>query len=175
MSSAIFDRPHLLKKPLLNFRLSPYLFSDDLQLVCTNDCLVGLESYRAGVVSACGNYVITDSSNNQYPPTLALDYVSGPYTVQCLKDPVSGAFCGPIVESYNTTNGLLSLSTSQLCTYCTLETLNATLSNPTSYSVDLAGLLSSAITTCGAYVYLAASACPVFDQSSLLATSTTTM
>ncbi|KAH9480415.1 LysM domain-containing protein [Psilocybe cubensis] len=122
----------------------------DLDLVCTNDCLVGLESYRAGVVSACGNYVVTDSSNNQYPPTLALDYVSGPYTVQCLKDPVSGAFCGPIIKSYNTTNGLLSLPTSQLCTYCTLETLNATLSNPTSYSVDLAGLLTSAITTCGA-------------------------
>lgn len=132
--------------------LSPYLFSGDLPLLCTNDCFDGLESYRAGVVSACGNFMITDSSGNTYAPTLAVDYVAGPYTVQCLKDPGSGNFCGTVIESYNTTDGLLSLPTNELCTFCTLETLNATLSNPTSYSDDLAGLLSSAIATCGAYV-----------------------
>jgi len=119
--------------------------------------------------------MITDSSNNTYAPTLALDYVSGPYTVQCLKDPDSGDFCGPIVESYNTTNGLLSLPTNELCTYCTLETLNATLSNPTSYSVALADLLSSAITTCGAYVPSNVWASPVSDQLIPLETLTTTM
>ncbi|KAF8816938.1 hypothetical protein BYT27DRAFT_7154018 [Phlegmacium glaucopus] len=129
--------------------LNPYLFSNDLQIVCTTDCQVGLESYRAGVISACGNYMITDSSNNTYAPTLAVDYVSGPYVVQCLQDPGTGDFCGPIVQSYNTTNGLLTLPTNELCTFCTLETLNATLSNPTSYSVDLANLLSSAIGICG--------------------------
>jgi len=130
--------------------LSPYLFTDDLQRVCTNDCLVGLETYRANVVSACGNYMITDSTNNSYAPTLAVDYVSGPYVAQCLRDPDTKQYCGPIVQSYNTTGGLLSLPTKELCTYCTLETLNVTLSNPTSYSVDLANLLSSAIGICGA-------------------------
>ena len=118
--------------------------------------------------------MITDSSNNTYAPTLALDYVSGPYTVQCLQDPDSGDFCGPIVESYNTTNGLLSLPTNELCTYCTLETLNATLSNPTSYSIALADLLSSAIATCGAYVPSTASTSPVSDQLFPLEILTTT-
>ena len=118
--------------------------------------------------------MITDSSNNTYAPTLALDYVSGPYTVQCLQDPVSGDFCGPIVESYNTTNGLLSLPTNELCTYCTLETLNATLSNPTSYSIALADLLSSAIATCGAYVPSTTSASPISNQLFPLEILTTT-
>uniref|UniRef100_A0A8H7XNW2 LysM domain-containing protein n=1 Tax=Psilocybe cubensis TaxID=181762 RepID=A0A8H7XNW2_PSICU len=129
--------------------LGPYLFTNDLPTLCTDDCLHGLVSYRADVVSACGNYLITDTGGNSYPPTLAVDYVSGPYTVQCLKDPDSGNFCGTVIESYNTTDGLLSLPTNELCTFCTLETLNATLSNPTSFSDDLADILSSAINTCG--------------------------
>ena len=164
----------LLADETVSPSLSPYLFSDDLHLVCTSNCIVGLESYRAGVVSACGNYMITDSSNNTYAPTLALDYVSGPYTVQCLQDPLSGDLCSPIVESYNTTNGLLSLPTNELCTFCTLKTLNATLSNPTSYSIALADLLSSAIATCGTYVPLTASASPISDELFPLETLTTT-
>ncbi|KAG6847464.1 hypothetical protein H0H93_007975 [Arthromyces matolae] len=129
--------------------ISPTLFNDDLSTVCTTDCTVGLESYRAAVVSACGNYMIPGSGNVTIAPTLAVDYVQGPYSVQCLQDPSSLAYCGPLLQSYNASAGLLALPTSELCTYCVLETLNVTLSNPTTYSVAIAGLLSSAITACG--------------------------
>lgn len=132
--------------------LSPYLFTDDLQLVCTDDCTVGLESYRQGVVSACQDFMTTDSINNSYAPTLAVDFVSGPYMVQCLQDPSTGDYCGPLLQSYNSTDGLLSFPTNELCTYCTLETLNVTVSNPTSYSLELANLLSNAVGICGAFV-----------------------
>lgn len=136
------------------FSISPYLFTKDLAVVCTSTCSAGLQSYRSSVVSACGNYMVKDSANNSYSPTLAGDFVSGPYMVQCLKDPTSGDFCGPILQSLNTTEGILSLPKNQLCSFCVLETLNVTLSNPTSYSLPLANLLSQAITTCGEYVQL---------------------
>ncbi|KAH0580623.1 hypothetical protein H2248_002112 [Termitomyces sp. 'cryptogamus'] len=129
--------------------ISPFMFNDALSAVCTADCTVGLESYRAGVVSACGDYRITGSENVTISPTLAVDYVQGPYAVQCLKDPQTSTFCGPLIQSYNTTGGLLALPTSELCSYCVLETLNVTLSNPTTYSVAIASLLSSAINLCG--------------------------
>ncbi|KAJ6549608.1 hypothetical protein DFH09DRAFT_1366804 [Mycena vulgaris] len=51
--------------------------------------------------------------------------------------------------SLNTTGGLLSLPTSELCTFCPWETLNKTLSNPVTYSAPLAQLLSNAVQTCG--------------------------
>ncbi|KAI5116230.1 hypothetical protein M0805_001222 [Coniferiporia weirii] len=129
--------------------ISPYIFTDDLSIVCTNDCTVALESYRAGVVSGCKGYSIAGSGNITYAPTLAVDYVAGPYMVQCLQDPSTLQYCGPLVESYNATGGLLSLPTNELCSYCTLETLNVTLSNPVTYSVAVASLLSSAVQTCG--------------------------
>ena len=125
------------------------MFNDALSTVCTTDCAVGLESYRARVVSACGNYRIPGSGNVTVSPTLAVDHVQGPYAVQCLQDPQASTFCGPLIRSYNASGGLLALPTSKLCSYCVLATLNVTLSNPATYSVAIANLLSSAITSCG--------------------------
>ncbi|KAJ6538819.1 hypothetical protein DFH09DRAFT_71517 [Mycena vulgaris] len=127
----------------------PYLLIDDLPTVCTAQCTSSLSTYRANVASACKNFGISGSNNVTYLPTLAVDTIAGPYTVQCLQDPTSGQFCEPLLASFNSTGGLLSLPNSQLCTFCTLKTLNATLSNPVTYSKPVAQLLSSAITQCG--------------------------
>ncbi|KAJ6591335.1 hypothetical protein B0H10DRAFT_2233374 [Mycena sp. CBHHK59/15] len=94
------------------------------------------------------NFGISGSNNVSYVPTLAVDTIAGPYNVQCLQDPTSGQFCEPLLASYNTSGGLLSLPISELCTYCTLKTLNVTLSDPTTYSTPVAQLLSSAVTKC---------------------------
>ncbi|KAJ7140505.1 hypothetical protein C8R43DRAFT_588687 [Mycena crocata] len=127
----------------------PYLLIDDLPSVCTAQCASSLSTYRANVVSSCQKFGISASNNVSYLPTLAVDTISGPYTVQCLQDPTTGQFCEPLLASFNSSGGLLSLPNSQLCTYCTLKTLNATLSNPVMYSYPVAQLLSSAITQCG--------------------------
>ena len=125
------------------------MFNDALSTVCTTDCTVGLKSYRTAVVLACGDYGIVGSGNVTISPTLAVDYVQGPYAVQCLQDPQTSTFCGPLIQSYNASGGLLALPTSELCSYCVLETLNVTLSNPATYSVAIASLLLSAINSCG--------------------------
>ncbi|CAK5269211.1 unnamed protein product [Mycena citricolor] len=127
----------------------PYLLINDLASVCTSQCTASLATYRANVVSACGNLAISGSNNVTYHPTLAVDTIAGPYTVQCLQDPTTHQFCEPLVAGFNTTGGLLSLPSNQLCTFCTLKTLNATLSNPITYSVPVAQLLSSAVAQCG--------------------------
>ncbi|KAF9465228.1 hypothetical protein BDZ94DRAFT_1281595 [Collybia nuda] len=100
------------------------------------------------VASACAGYII-HSNNVTYPPTFIADTISGPYMAQCLQDPTTAQFCSPLVTSFNSTGGLLALPPSELCTFCTLETLNVTLSNPATYSIPLAGLLSSAVQMCG--------------------------
>ena len=110
---------------------------------------MGLASYCAGVVLACGNYRITGSGNVTISPMLAMDYVLGPYAVQCLQDPQTSMFCGPLIQSYNSSGGLLVLPTSKLYSYCVLEMLNVTLSNLATYSVTIVNLLSSAMNLCG--------------------------
>ncbi|KAF9047716.1 hypothetical protein BJ165DRAFT_1119005 [Panaeolus papilionaceus] len=130
----------------------PYLLINDLGTVCTTTCTNSLASYRANVVSACGTYRIPGTGNSTYLPTFAVDTIAGPYTVQCLQDPTSREFCEPLLNSYNSStnsDGVLGLPTNELCTFCTLGTLNRTLSNPTTYSVAVAGLLSSAVQKCG--------------------------
>ncbi|KAF7316288.1 hypothetical protein MIND_00147500 [Mycena indigotica] len=127
----------------------PYLMINDLATVCTSTCTTSLANYRANVATACKNFGISGANNVSYLPTLAIDTIAGPYQAQCLQDPTSGKFCEPLLASFNTTGGLLSLPTSQLCTFCTLKTLNVTLSNPVTYSTPVAALLSSAITQCG--------------------------
>jgi hypothetical protein len=89
--------------------------------------------------------------NNTYAPTYAIDSILAAYDVQCLFDSTAQTHCYPIVSGYNTTGGLLNLPTNELCTYCTLETLNVTLSNPITFNYPLQDLLSSAISKCGPY------------------------
>ncbi|KAJ7062138.1 hypothetical protein C8F01DRAFT_1368795 [Mycena amicta] len=127
----------------------PFLLINDLASVCTSQCAASLASYRTNVVSACKNFGISTSNNISYVPTLGIDTIAGPYTVQCLQDPTSKSFCQPLLASLNSTGGLLTLPNSELCTFCPLKTLNATLSNPVTYSTPVAQLLSSAITQCG--------------------------
>ena len=130
----------------------PYLLIDDLATVCTTTCTNSLSSYRANVISACGTYRIPGSGGSTYLPTYAVDTIAGPYSVQCLQDPTSLAFCQPLLNTYNSstnTDGVLGLPTDELCTFCTLETMNVTLTNPTTYFIPLAEVLSSAVQQCG--------------------------
>ena len=130
----------------------PYLLINDLATVCTTTCTNSLALYRANVISACGKYRIPGSSGSKYLPTYAIDTVAGPYSVQCLRDPTSHAFCQPLLGTYNSSTnakGVLGLPTNELCTFCTLETMNLTLSNPTTYFTPLAEVLSSAVQQCG--------------------------
>jgi hypothetical protein len=94
------------------------------------------------------NYMIT-SSNVTYPPTYIVDTIAGPYKAQCLQDPTTSQLCSPLLSSFNSSGSLLSLPTSELCTFCTLETLNVTLSNPATFSIPLLDILSSAVQACG--------------------------
>ena len=128
---------------------------NDLASVCTAGCASSLASYRANVASACKNFGFSTPSNTTYLPTVGIDTIAGPFTTQCLKDPTSGQFCQPLLLTLKATNGLLSLPNSELCTFCPLKTLNTTPSNPTTYSIPVAQLLSSAITQCGRCVCFA--------------------
>ncbi|KIJ33990.1 hypothetical protein M422DRAFT_263945 [Sphaerobolus stellatus SS14] len=129
--------------------VSPFILDDtvDLQKVCTSTCTRSLVSYRANVVSACAGFSVK-SNNVTYPATYAVDTIIGAYTVQCLQDPTTLAFCSPLVASFNATGGLL-VTDSKLRTFCTLKTLNVTFSNLATYSAPLANLLSSVINICG--------------------------
>ncbi|GJJ07067.1 hypothetical protein Clacol_001266 [Clathrus columnatus] len=127
----------------------PFLVLNDLISVCNDNCTESLANYRDNVVSSCGSYVIPGPNNISYAPTLAVDTIAGAYVVQCLRDPTTQQFCQPILASFNASGGLLDLPEDELCTFCTLETLNVTLSNPITYSEPIAEVLSSAITSCG--------------------------
>lgn len=133
-----------------------YLFqsTEDLAAVCTSGCTAALTTYRAAVATNCDGFSFVDSSNSTYPATYVIDTVLGAYSLQCLYDSSDAEYCGPVVNSYNATGGLLSLSNDELCTFCTLETLNLTLSNPTTFSYPLQDLLSEAIQQCGSCVSL---------------------
>lgn len=102
----------------------------------------------------CDGFTFVDSSNSTYPATYAIDIILGAYDLQCLYDSSDAEYCGPVVNSYNATGGLLSLPNDELCTFCTLETLNLTLSNPTTFSYPLQELLSEAVQQCGSCVEL---------------------
>ncbi|KAJ6492288.1 hypothetical protein C8R45DRAFT_990841 [Mycena sanguinolenta] len=127
---------------------------------------IPLMGYRANVISACAGYtMILDSSTNtsyvqlvsyfsalkldRYAPTLAVDSISGPYTVQCLKDTTTGAFCADVIMGFNATNGISSLPQSELCSYCVLATMNATLLNSILFTPAMEAFYDSLSTTCG--------------------------
>ncbi|KAF7343654.1 hypothetical protein MSAN_01986300 [Mycena sanguinolenta] len=132
--------------------ISSALFDDsDLSMVCTSTCASSLASYRANVVSACAGYtmVLDTSTNTSYAPTLAVDSISGPYTVQCLKDPTTGDFCEDVIVGYNATGGIASLPQSELCSYCVLGTMNATLLNSVLFTPAMEAFYDSIATTCG--------------------------
>ena len=109
-------------------------------------------NYRSAVATSCDGYTFIDSSNSTYPATYVIDTVLGAYDLQCLYDSSDAEYCGPVVNGHNATGGLLSLPSDELCSYCTLETLNLTLSNPTTFSYPLQELLSEAIQQCGSWV-----------------------
>ncbi|KAF7296692.1 hypothetical protein HMN09_01078200 [Mycena chlorophos] len=131
--------------------LGTILTDAELNSVCTSTCTSSLASYRAKVVSACAGYamVLDPTTNVSYAPTLTVDYIGGPYNVQCLKDPTSGKFCSDIIDGYDATNGLTSLPTNELCSFCTLSTLNTTLLSSVLYSSSLEAVYDAIATTCG--------------------------
>ncbi|KAF8144037.1 hypothetical protein K438DRAFT_1945601 [Mycena galopus ATCC 62051] len=130
--------------------LSSNVFSPDLSTVCTSTCAASLASYRAAVVTSCAGYsmIVDTSTNTTYAPTLAVDYISGPYTVQCLQDPTSGDYCSAVIAGYQATSGILSLPTTELCSYCVFATMNASLDNAVSYSSAVEQLYNSAAAKC---------------------------
>ncbi|KAF7288354.1 hypothetical protein HMN09_01398100 [Mycena chlorophos] len=126
---------------------------DDAELtsVCTSTCTSSLASYRANVVSACKGYamILDPTTNVSYAPTLTVDYIGGPYNVQCLKDSSTGKFCSDIIDGYDATSGITSLPTAELCSFCTLSILNTTLLSPVLYSSSLETTYDAIAKTCG--------------------------
>ncbi|KAJ7616194.1 hypothetical protein DFH06DRAFT_1062606 [Mycena polygramma] len=116
--------------------VSTTLYQNDLSTLCTSTCATSLASYRAKVVTACAGYtmILDTATNATYAPTLAVDYISGPYTIQCLQDPASGDYCSAIIAGYNASAGIPSLPAAELCSHCVIATINATLHNPVSFS-----------------------------------------
>ncbi|KAF7288352.1 hypothetical protein HMN09_01397600 [Mycena chlorophos] len=123
----------------------------ELHSVCTSTCTSSLASYRATIVSACAGYamVLDPTTNASYAPTLAVDYIGGPYNVQCLKDSTSGKFCSDVIDGFNATDGIPSLPNDELCSFCTLSILNTTLLNSVLYSPSLESLYDNIATKCG--------------------------
>ncbi|KAJ7762133.1 hypothetical protein B0H16DRAFT_1808565 [Mycena metata] len=130
--------------------VSTTLLEKDLGTLCTSTCAASLASYRAKVVSACPGYsmILDTATNATYAPTLAVDYISGPYTVQCLKDPTSENYCSTVIAGYNASGGIPSLPTNELCSYCVIATLNATLLNSVSFSVAVENLYNYVAEQC---------------------------
>ncbi|KAF8171586.1 hypothetical protein K438DRAFT_1729300 [Mycena galopus ATCC 62051] len=131
--------------------LSSSVFAPDLNTLCTSTCAASLVSYRSNVVSACAGYhmILDTATNASYAPTLAVDSISGPYTIQCLKDPTSGDYCPAVIAGYDASNGIPSLPTAELCSYCVFATMNATLFNAVSYSTAVEQLYDYAAAQCG--------------------------
>ncbi|KAJ7636710.1 hypothetical protein FB45DRAFT_742072, partial [Roridomyces roridus] len=73
-------------------------------------------------------------------PTLAVDYVLAPYTVQCLKDTTSGTYCLDVLKGFNASAGISSLPMAELCSNCIFGTMNVTLSNLYNASAATCGL-----------------------------------
>ncbi|KAF7288367.1 hypothetical protein HMN09_01399600 [Mycena chlorophos] len=123
----------------------------ELDSVCTSSCSSSLTSYRANVVSACKGYamVLDPTTNVSYAPTLTVDYIDGPYNVQCLKDSTSGQFCSDVIDGFDATDGIPSLPKNELCSFCTLSVLNTTLLSSVLYSSSLESLYDAIATTCG--------------------------
>ncbi|KAJ7779318.1 hypothetical protein DFH07DRAFT_910767 [Mycena maculata] len=130
--------------------LSSSVFDADLSTLCTSTCAASLASYRSGVVKACTGYsmILDTSTNASYAPTLAVDSISGPYTIQCLQDPTSGGYCPAVIAGYDATDGIPSLPTAELCSYCVIATMNATLFNAVSYSTAVEQLYDYAAANC---------------------------
>ncbi|KAJ7708606.1 hypothetical protein B0H16DRAFT_1438492 [Mycena metata] len=118
--------------------VSTTLLEKDLGTLCTSTCAASLASYRAKVVSACPGYsMILDTATN-----------ATPYTVQCLKDPTSENYCSTVIAGYNASGGIPSLPTNELCSYCVIATLNATLLNSVSFSVAVENLYNYVAEQC---------------------------
>ncbi|KAJ6503717.1 hypothetical protein C8R45DRAFT_818200, partial [Mycena sanguinolenta] len=99
---------------------------------------------------ACNSTIpLMGPSLGRYAPTFAVDSISGPYTVQCLKDKTTGAFCEDVIKGYNATNGISSFPPSELCSYCVLATINATLLNSVLFTPAMEAFYDSLSTTCG--------------------------
>ncbi|KAJ7021251.1 hypothetical protein C8F04DRAFT_271090 [Mycena alexandri] len=130
--------------------VSTTVLEKDLGTLCTSTCAASLTSYRAKVVSDCLGYsmILDTATNATYAPTLAVDYISGPYTIQCLKDPASGNYCSAVIAGYNASGGIPSLPTNELCSYCVIATLNATLLNSVSFSVAVENLYNYVAEQC---------------------------
>ncbi|KAJ7641875.1 hypothetical protein FB45DRAFT_1125995, partial [Roridomyces roridus] len=96
-----------------------------------------------------------------YAPTLAVDYVLGPYTVQCLKDtcfygpllahgnPSLGVYCLDVLKGFNASAGISSLPMAELCSNCVFATMNFTLLSPVLYSMTTENLYNASAATCG--------------------------
>ncbi|KZV96691.1 hypothetical protein EXIGLDRAFT_747489 [Exidia glandulosa HHB12029] len=138
---------------ILDFGDDEDFAADELDLMCTDACSHALNSYRAGVASACGTYVITDSSDGSlYPPTTAADAILASYNTACERD-ASGAYCASIFDSFGPVppgdQGVLAWPSADICTPCTMGALNITVSNPFTYTSDAWNALQSALKTCG--------------------------
>ncbi|KAJ7864455.1 hypothetical protein B0H14DRAFT_3443508 [Mycena olivaceomarginata] len=127
---------------------NPFYDGPSLAAMCTPTCTDSLSTYRAKVISACGNYQLPGPNDVTYAPTLAVDTISGPYAVQCRQDTNFVMRCclrlAPPLHK-----GLLGYPTNKLCTPCMLGTINATLSNPLTFYPDFYAVLQSALKVCG--------------------------
>ncbi|KAJ7636747.1 hypothetical protein FB45DRAFT_907241 [Roridomyces roridus] len=133
-------------------KISGTIFGDsDLNNLCTATCTSSLASYRANVVTACKGYsmILDPSTNVSYAPTLAVDYVLGPYTIQCLKDSTSGSYCLDVLKGFNASAGISSLPMAELCSNCVFGTMNVTLLSPVLYSMATENLYDVSAATCG--------------------------
>jgi LysM repeat protein len=120
---------------------------DDLNALCTSECLQSLDLFRNSQQASCEADTMT-LSGVTYPITATIDALLWTYNFTCRRDSVSGDFCAPQFDTWANGNA------SDLgCSECVLGTYQLQLSNALGYDDELAGNFSSLASSCHATNY----------------------
>lgn len=123
------------------------LSSNQLTVLCTNECQTSLASVRQTIVKSCATAsdVIHFYDGNVYPATFVVDRFIYTYTLACRKDSISGLFCDNIFFSWlNQTD----LTAAQNCSDCMLGVQQTQLNSPFGYDADFASAFQSTTSSC---------------------------
>ncbi|KAJ7059106.1 hypothetical protein C8F01DRAFT_1059170 [Mycena amicta] len=123
-----------------------------LASVCTSTCAHSMLSAQHAAFGACGPATLPGPNNSTHLVPLAVNLVAASYTLQCLTDTMTGAFCGTVLSTYTNndpTRGILGYPQNQLCSSCLLGTVKTTLSSALTFSPPLYQALQAALKICG--------------------------
>ncbi|CAI7601413.1 unnamed protein product [Penicillium discolor] len=117
----------------------------DLNNLCTSNCLSSLQDLRSQQIQGCTAEDIITTGGQEFPPTLTLDQLIFTYNYTCIKDE-SSKFCAPQIENW--LNSSTGMTAAQNCSTCFLGTLQTELGSYFGYDDELAEEFSSLTSSC---------------------------